>query len=42
MEILGLVPGERVGEIIRLLHEAQVRGEVTRKSEAREFIRKMV
>jgi poly(A) polymerase len=42
MAILGLTPGERVGQIIQALHDAQVRGEVTKKSEAKEFIKKMV
>lgn len=41
MEILGIEPGERVGEILQALHEAQVRGEVTRKDEARAFVRQM-
>ncbi|MDD5074916.1 MAG: CCA tRNA nucleotidyltransferase [Candidatus Peribacteraceae bacterium] len=39
MKILGLAPGEKVGQVIAALHDAQVRGEVTKKSEAREFIR---
>ncbi len=38
MELLGLAPGERVGEILRALHDAQVRKEVTTKKEAREFL----
>lgn len=42
MEILGLTPGEQVGKVIAALRSAQERGEVTKKSEAREFIRKMV
>ncbi len=42
MEILGLTPGEKVGEVLQALHEAQVRGEITKKSEAREFIQKML
>ncbi len=42
MAILGLTPGEKVGQIIAALHDAQVKGEVTKKSEAREFVRKMV
>jgi len=41
MKILGLAPGEKVGQVIAALHDAQVRGEVSRKSEAREFIRKL-
>ncbi|MDD4287242.1 MAG: CCA tRNA nucleotidyltransferase [Candidatus Peribacteraceae bacterium] len=39
MEILGLAPGEKVGQIIEALHEAQIRGEVTRKSEAKDFLK---
>ncbi|MDD3896740.1 MAG: CCA tRNA nucleotidyltransferase [Candidatus Peribacteraceae bacterium] len=39
MELLGMPPGERVGEILQLLYDAQVRKEVTTKSEAREFLR---
>ncbi|OIO52998.1 hypothetical protein AUJ46_06260 [Candidatus Peregrinibacteria bacterium CG1_02_54_53] len=42
MEILSLTPGEKVGEVIQALHETQVRGEITKKSEAREFIQKML
>ncbi|MEI8230804.1 MAG: CCA tRNA nucleotidyltransferase [Candidatus Peregrinibacteria bacterium] len=41
MEILTLSPGEKVGQIIQELHDAQVRGEVTKKSEAKEFVRKL-
>jgi len=41
MEILGLAPGEKVGQVIAALHEAQISGEVTKKSEAREFIIRM-
>ncbi|MDD5025788.1 MAG: CCA tRNA nucleotidyltransferase [Candidatus Peribacteraceae bacterium] len=41
MELLGIDPGERVGEVLKALHDAQVRGEVTRKAEAREFVKRM-
>ncbi|MFA6522951.1 MAG: CCA tRNA nucleotidyltransferase [Candidatus Peribacteraceae bacterium] len=40
MEILGLQPGERVGELLKRLHDAQIRGEVTTKEEARVFLGK--
>jgi poly(A) polymerase len=41
MEILSLAPGEKVGEVIQALHEAQIRGEISRKSEAKAFIKKI-
>jgi len=41
MELLGLTPGERVGEILQLLADAQARGEVTKKSEAREYLQRI-
>lgn len=41
MDILGLKPGERVGEILTALHQAQIRKEITTKKEAREFVEKM-
>ena len=41
MGILGLPPGERVGEILKLLHDAQVRKEVTGKKEAKAFVEKL-
>ena len=40
MEILGLRPGARVGEILKELHDAQVRGDVKTKRDARAFLRK--
>ena len=40
MRILGLTPGEEVGEALQELHEAQVKKEITTKSEAREFLRR--
>ena len=41
MEIVGLAPGARVGEILKLLHDAQITGEITTKKEAMEFLRKL-
>lgn len=41
MEILDIPPGERVGKVLLQLHEAQVRGEVRGKGEARGFVRKL-
>ncbi len=41
MELLGVAPGARVGEILQQLHDAQVRGEITTKKEAREFVGKL-
>lgn len=38
MEITGLQPSARVGEILDLLYNAQVRKDVTTKAEAREFV----
>lgn len=40
MEILGIQPGGKVGEILKQLHDAQVRKEVTNKKEARGFVMK--
>lgn len=42
METLHLKPGERVGEILEALHDAQIRKEVTTKREALTFITKFV
>lgn len=38
MRILGIGPGERVGEALNALRDAQVRKDVTTKAEAEEFI----
>ena len=38
MEILGLSPGEKVGEILQRLHDAQMRKEVHGKQEARALL----
>ena len=38
MDILGIAPGERVGEILQKLHDAQVKKEVTTKAEAKAFV----
>lgn len=40
MELLGMKPGPEVGRITQLLQDAQVRGEVKSKAEAKEFIQK--
>lgn len=40
MEILGLKPGEEVGKALRALHDQQIKGIVTTKKEAREFLLK--
>ncbi|MDD5750898.1 MAG: CCA tRNA nucleotidyltransferase [Candidatus Peribacteraceae bacterium] len=42
MEILGLAPGERVGQIIAALHDAQMKGQLSKKSEAREFVKRLL
>lgn len=39
MELLGIGPSERVGEIMHALHDAQVRKDVTTKAEAEAFVR---
>ncbi len=41
MEILGIVAGERVGEILALLRKAELAKEITSKKDAREFVEKM-
>jgi poly(A) polymerase len=41
MAILGLKPGRRVGEILKVLHEAQIREEIATKAEARAFVTKL-
>lgn len=38
MDLLGLQPGEEVGRIIKELHDAQQRGEITQKKEAIAFL----
>jgi poly(A) polymerase len=38
MEIFALQPGERVGEILKQLHEAQTNGIITTKKEATKFL----
>lgn len=38
MDILGIRPGEEVGEILKKLHDAQVKKDVTTKAEAKEFV----
>ncbi len=39
MNVLDILPGAKVGEILKQLHDAQVRGEVSKKQEARDFLR---
>lgn len=39
MEILGIRPGSKVGEILQSLHDAQVNKEVTTKKEALQFLK---
>ena len=41
MQITGLQPGEKVGEMLQQLHDAQVRGEIRSKKEAEAFARKI-
>jgi poly(A) polymerase len=41
MEILGIGPGAHIGKILHDLHEAQTRGEVTTKKEAKEYIQSL-
>lgn len=40
MQMTGLKPGARIGEILEELHDAQVRGEVSTKKDAEAFVRK--
>jgi len=40
MEIMGLQPGEAVGKALKALHDAQIRGDVTSKKDAEQFLRK--
>jgi len=42
MEILGIQPGERVGEMMEKLYDAQIRKEITTKKEAIEFLKKSI
>ncbi len=41
MEILGIEPGEKVGEVINKVYEAQKNKEITLKREAIEYVKKM-
>ena len=41
MEILGIPPGEKVGEILKTLYEKQIKKEVTTKEEAREYVQEI-
>jgi len=38
MEMLGIQEGEKVGKMLKALHDAQVRKEITSKKEAKEFL----
>lgn len=38
MDILGIAPGERVGEVLQKLHDAQAKKEISTKAEARAFV----
>lgn len=38
MEMLKLKPGEKVGQILQALHDAQMQKEITNKSDAKKFI----
>jgi len=40
MELLGMPPGEKVGEIMRTLYDAQIRKEITSKAEAVALLKK--
>ncbi len=41
MEILNIQPGAKVGELLKNLHDAQIKGKVTSKNEARDFLLQM-
>lgn len=41
MKELGIGAGEEVGRLLHALHEAQIRKEITTKSEAKEFVKKI-
>ena len=38
MEILGIGPGEKVGEVLKMLYEKQVKGEVKTRADATSFL----
>ncbi|MBI2524013.1 CCA tRNA nucleotidyltransferase [Candidatus Peregrinibacteria bacterium] len=40
MRILGIQPGERVGEVLKALHEAQIQKRITTKKEARDLLKR--
>lgn len=42
MDILQTKPGEKVGQALKLLHDAQIRKEISTKNEAIEFLKKAV
>lgn len=41
MDILQLQPGEKVGQILKSLHDAQIRKEITTKKEAKELLHRL-
>jgi poly(A) polymerase len=41
MTMLGIGPGERVGEVLAKLHEAHLQKKITTKAEAREYVRQL-
>ena len=41
MQMLGIQPGAKVGEILKTVHDAQIRGDVTTKKEAKEYIERL-
>jgi len=40
MEILGMQPGEKVGGVLKALHDAQIQRQITTKKEARDFLKR--
>ncbi len=41
MDILGIQPGSRVGEALKILHDAQIRGEISSKEEAQSLLQRI-
>jgi poly(A) polymerase len=41
MDLMDIEPGEKVGEILEMLHEKQIKKEITSKKEAMEFIKQL-
>src|SRR3989338_5829199 len=40
--ILGIPPGEKIGEVLKLLHDAQINKKITTKADARQFVEKLI